>query len=252
MQPEASGIGRACALAFARYGTAKMVIADIDMEAAGAVAAECRQAAPSRSGFSADAVSIDVRQEDSVNSALALAARTLGRIDYCVNAAGVSTSSHTCVCACVRADPAHAHSRQIPSIVTPSAQWIADRARASPHVKIGVQLANEVAEASVAEFEQMLAVNVTGTFLVTRAASAQMKAQELVPAKRGSPERGMTRGCIVNLGSASAFMATPKMVQYTAAKHAALGVTRNAGTYVPSVPQECDSVIGERYILSCV
>lgn len=96
--------------------------------------------------------------------------------------------------------------------------------------QIGVQLANEVAEASVAEFERMYRVNVTGSFLVLRAASAHMKTQAPVPTKPGDPARGTTRGCIVSLGSASGFVATPNMVQYTAAKHAVLGLTRNAGT----------------------
>lgn len=56
-----------------------------------------------------------------------------------------------------------------------------------------------------------------------------MKIQEPVSIRPGSPERGTTRGSIVILGSASAFVATPSMVQYTTAKHALLGLTKNAG-----------------------
>lgn len=74
-------------------------------------------------------------------------------------------------------------------------------------------------------------VNVTGTFLVTRAMSAIMKSQEPIAVDLSSPGRGTTRGSIVNLGSASSFVATPKMIQYTAAKHAVLGITKNAGQY---------------------
>lgn len=75
----------------------------------------------------------------------------------------------------------------------------------------------------------MLDVNVTGTFLVTRAMSALMKSQEPQVVDKDCPARGTTRGVIVNLGSASSLVATPNMVQYTAAKHAVLGITKNAG-----------------------
>lgn len=78
----------------------------------------------------------------------------------------------------------------------------------------------------------MLQVNVTGTFLITRAVSAVMKSQEATITKPGSSERGFHRGSIVIIGSASAFVATPGMTQYTTAKHAVLGITKNAGKWV--------------------
>ena len=84
----------------------------------------------------------------------------------------------------------------------------------------------------MSEFEKMFKVNVTGTFLVTRALSAIMKTQDPVPVDEAVPARGISRGSIVNLGSASGFVATPGMVQYTAAKHAVNGVTRNAGKFL--------------------
>ncbi|KAK3356014.1 NAD(P)-binding protein [Neurospora tetraspora] len=176
----ASGIGKACALAFARYGARGIIVADLTLEAASAVAAECKSLAAHPS-FLAEAVAVDVTREESVHEAIAYAHQILGRIDYAVNSAGV-----------------------------------------------GVQLANEIAEASVSEFEKMFKVNVTGTFLVTRVLSAIMKTQDPVPVDEAVPARGVSRGSIVNLGSASGFVATPGMVQYTAAKHAVNGVTKNA------------------------
>jgi NAD(P)-dependent dehydrogenase (short-subunit alcohol dehydrogenase family) len=95
--------------------------------------------------------------------------------------------------------------------------------------KIGVKVASPIAEADTAEFHRMLQVNVTGTFLVTRVVSAAMKSQEARMVKPGSPERGVSRGSIVIIGSASAFVATAGMTQYTTAKHAVLGITKNAG-----------------------
>lgn len=95
--------------------------------------------------------------------------------------------------------------------------------------KVGVKVASEVAEADTAEFHRMMLVNVNGTFLVTRAVSAVMKSQEAKMIKPTSPERGVSRGSIVIIGSASAFVATAGMIQYTTAKHAVLGITKNAG-----------------------
>ena len=94
---------------------------------------------------------------------------------------------------------------------------------------MGVKTASETAETDIEEFKNMLEVNATGTFLVTRTMSAIMKSQESCPVDAFSPGRGSTRGSIVNLGSASSFVATPKMIQYTASKHAVIGITKNAG-----------------------
>ena len=89
--------------------------------------------------------------------------------------------------------------------------------------------ASETAEADIEEFNNMLKVNTTGTFITTRTMSAIMKTQESYPVDPQSPGRGTTRGSIVNLGSASSFVATPKMIQYTVSKHAVIGITKNAG-----------------------
>jgi NAD(P)-dependent dehydrogenase (short-subunit alcohol dehydrogenase family) len=75
----------------------------------------------------------------------------------------------------------------------------------------------------------MLNVNTTGTFLLTRLASAVMKTQEPRVSDPQSPGRGRTRGAIVNPGSASSFVAAPRMIQYTVSKHAVVGIIKNAG-----------------------
>lgn len=98
------------------------------------------------------------------------------------------------------------------------------------YFKVGVKVANEVAEADIDEFNNMFRVNVDGTFLVLRAMSAIMKSQEAILIDPTSPARGTVRGSIVVIGSASSLVATPKMIQYTAAKHAVLGLTKNAGS----------------------
>ncbi|KAI0200236.1 hypothetical protein F4808DRAFT_451050 [Astrocystis sublimbata] len=93
---------------------------------------------------------------------------------------------------------------------------------------IGVEKASEIATADVAEFSRFLNVNVMGTFLVTREASAVMKQQHPRPMESGDRMQEMERGVIVNMGSLASYVAQPGMVQYTASKHAVLGITRNA------------------------
>lgn len=100
-----------------------------------------------------------------------------------------------------------------------------------PSCQIGVQNASETAEADAAEFDRFLGVNVTGTFLVTREVSAIMKTQEPILVDAGSPRRGVSRGAIVNMGSLASFAPQPGMIQYTASKHAVLGLSKNAGEW---------------------
>ena len=82
------GIGKACAVAFAKEGCLGMVIADINLKAAQDVVASSTGAATAP-GFRAEAFFVDVTKEDSVRNAVARMAELFPRIDYCVNSAGV-------------------------------------------------------------------------------------------------------------------------------------------------------------------
>jgi NAD(P)-dependent dehydrogenase (short-subunit alcohol dehydrogenase family) len=68
-------------------------------------------------------------------------------------------------------------------------------------------------EASVADWQRMLSVNIMGTALMSRFASEYMK-------RFGG-------GAIVNLGSISSFIAQPSFVTYSSTKAAILQMTRN-------------------------
>ncbi|KAL3484071.1 hypothetical protein BJX62DRAFT_244311 [Aspergillus germanicus] len=85
----ASGIGMACALMLAKDGAAGIMIADLDLAAARAVAAKCQQVATNPT-FRAEATHVDVTDEGSVKAAAASMASILGRIDYCVHCAGIA------------------------------------------------------------------------------------------------------------------------------------------------------------------
>lgn len=89
-----SGIGKECALAFAKEGSKGIMVADIQLAAAQEVAEMCRAAAAAASkGASscrAEAVFVDVTSEESVRAMMERALQAFGRIDYCINSAGVS------------------------------------------------------------------------------------------------------------------------------------------------------------------
>ncbi|MBO0854855.1 MAG: SDR family oxidoreductase [Nocardia sp.] len=69
------------------------------------------------------------------------------------------------------------------------------------------------AQTSVATWERTVAVNLTGTFLMTRAVLPQMLDQGI--------------GSIINTASAAAIRGGAAGVAYTAAKHGVVGLTRN-------------------------
>ena len=68
-------------------------------------------------------------------------------------------------------------------------------------------------EASVADWQRMLSVNIMGTALMSRFASEYMKQ--------------FGGGAIVNLGSISSFVAQPSFITYSSTKGAILQMTRN-------------------------
>lgn len=103
-------------------------------------------------------------------------------------------------------------------------------ADARDDLQIGVQKGADIAEWSLEGFQRFMDVNATGMFLVAREATKAMRAQELRPSSATrAPSRGDTRGAIVNLASAASLIASPGVLPYTTSKHAAIGLTKNAG-----------------------
>ncbi|MDB5881322.1 MAG: 3-hydroxybutyrate dehydrogenase [Ramlibacter sp.] len=79
----ASGIGKEIAITFAREG-AKIVIADLNKEAADATATELKAG-----GAQAIGVAVDVTSEDQVNAAVGQAVAAFGGIDILISNAGI-------------------------------------------------------------------------------------------------------------------------------------------------------------------
>ncbi|OBT53328.1 hypothetical protein VE04_05473 [Pseudogymnoascus sp. 24MN13] len=90
-----SGIGRATALAFAKYGITRLSLADHDSSSLSATSKLIKGAHPSIQILEH---SLDVANEAKVQAAIAKTATEFGRIDVAVNIAGISHSGLTHDC----------------------------------------------------------------------------------------------------------------------------------------------------------
>jgi 3-hydroxybutyrate dehydrogenase len=151
------GIGRSCALAFAKEGAQIVVAARTESEIE-KVAAEIREM-----GRRALAVILDVREPESIERAFKRAASEIGTVDILINNAGI--------------------------------------ARSEPLVKCSEELWQEVID-----------VNLNGTFRCTKAA---------LP---GMLQKGWGR--IINIASVAGKAGAPYISAYTASKHGVLGFTK--------------------------
>ncbi|CAH0051605.1 unnamed protein product [Clonostachys solani] len=86
---QASGIGRATALAYARYGALGLVVADVDEPGAQEAAKEAKQQA-TNPDFTVYALCVDVRDFQSVEKVFAFAVDKFKRVDYSVNSVGIA------------------------------------------------------------------------------------------------------------------------------------------------------------------
>ncbi len=159
----AQGIGRSFCLGMADEG-AKLVISDINLEAAMATAREIQT-----KGADVLALKTDVSSpEDTLDMARKTVER-FGRIDILVNNAAVFA-----------------------------------------RVKVTVAPFYEI---SLDEWDRVMAVNLKGPFLCSRAVFPYMKDQN--------------RGKIINISSTTFFKGTPVMVHYVASKGGIVGLTRS-------------------------
>ncbi|KAI1769736.1 hypothetical protein F4818DRAFT_315515 [Hypoxylon cercidicola] len=87
-----SGIGKACCLLFAEQGVRGLLVADLNLETAKQTVAEANTVA-TNSAFRAEAIQMDVSVEESVKHGVEHMVKSFGRIDYCVNSAGIPPRS---------------------------------------------------------------------------------------------------------------------------------------------------------------
>ncbi|SPO01939.1 probable dehydrogenases with different specificities (related to short-chain alcohol dehydrogenases) [Cephalotrichum gorgonifer] len=181
----ASGIGKACALAFARDGAAGIALLDLDLAALSAVKVEIESAVPEQQNedggkeFQIEIYAVDVRNEEKVNAAVNAAAAKFGRLDYVVNAAGIA-----------------------------------------------IKHQGGAAFAETSDWQRILDINLTGTFLVLKAAAKIMLKQD--PILSSIDGRPLQRGSIVNFSSIQGVVGIELSTAYTASKHGVMGLTRSA------------------------
>lgn len=84
----------------------------------------------------------------------------------------------------------------------------------------GIAHSSPVETLALSDFQRVMGVHVTGTFLCSKAAIAMMYAQE--------------QGCIINTASQLAYIGAPAFSHYTAAKGAILSFTRSLALEVGS------------------
>ncbi|ETN40508.1 uncharacterized protein HMPREF1541_04785 [Cyphellophora europaea CBS 101466] len=86
--------------------------------------------------------------------------------------------------------------------------------------------AGGAAHATLPDWQRVLDVNLTGTFLVLRTAAQIMLTQ--APLRSSIDGRELQRGVIVNFSSILGAVGVPLSTAYTASKHGVLGLTRTA------------------------
>ncbi|CAO2647220.1 Nn.00g081420.m01.CDS01 [Neocucurbitaria sp. VM-36] len=90
----ASGIGKACALAFAKEGCAGLALLDLNADALSSVRDEIQsiitKATDGKSTCRIETFPTDVTNEEQVTLNVQAVAKAFGRIDYVVNAAGIA------------------------------------------------------------------------------------------------------------------------------------------------------------------
>ncbi|KAL2829362.1 NAD(P)-binding protein [Aspergillus pseudoustus] len=87
----ASGIGRACALGFAREGAAGLALFDLNLDGLSSLKGEIETLLTDKSSHcQIELRSINIADEVQVNATVSEITQTFGRLDYVVNAAGIA------------------------------------------------------------------------------------------------------------------------------------------------------------------
>jgi 3-oxoacyl-[acyl-carrier protein] reductase len=186
----ASGIGAAIVERFAREG-ATVVVNDLDLDRARAVADACSADGPAAHAFAADVADVD-----AVRAMFDDVRERYGRLDVLVNNAGIGAGS----------------AEELAYVNETTEALVADMTAGRPPSVVFDFTRNVTDDA----FRRMIGVHLGGCFYCTRAALGLMMPQ-------GS-------GSIVNVSSAAALAGQPVFTHYSAAKAGILGFTRAVAT----------------------
>jgi 3-oxoacyl-[acyl-carrier protein] reductase len=181
-----SGIGRAIALRFASEG-ARVIVNDVNRETAAATV-EAMGAARERG----HAIEADVSDSTAVRGMFAEVAQRFGGLDILVNNAGIGETGN-------RSDEVNRKGQA-------QLQELMMGGKIQSHWDITATLSDE-------EWQQMIAVHLSGTFFCTREALKMMSSKN--------------RGSIINISSVAGLHGIPIAAHYGAAKAGILGFTRS-------------------------
>ena len=170
-----SGMGAVIAERFAKAEVAGLTIADVNVEAAGAVAADLS----SRYGCKAIAVATDVSNQDQVEAMVAQTAEEFGRIDILVNNAGIC----------------------------PLATW---------------------EETTLDDWNRIMAVNLGGPFLCTKAVAPHMQKRKYGRLIYISSLAGFVGSLVANVGYGVSKLGVIPLMKSVAKMYAADGIHANA------------------------
>lgn len=150
---------------------------------------------------------MNVQDDKSVKDMVDFVVKEYGRLDYAVNAAGVSTDC-----------PLKAlYIHTLLMIVTFSA------------LKVDNGIHAPIAEVDIENYDRIMNINARGNLICVRAQVAAMQKQEPKTWTSRNGTRDIGRGVIINLASANSFVGLPGKGCYTISKHAFMAVTKMAG-----------------------
>ncbi|KAK7932316.1 hypothetical protein PG985_003028 [Apiospora marii] len=202
----AGGIGREVALTFAEAGLKGALVADVDEKGATQVS-EQSKALASNPFYQCLSTRVDVTDVASVDAMVKLAVDQFGRIDYCINAFGVSVSS--------------------PALLTPFPTN--GYVLTLDNNQVDVQSYVPFDQTDPTEYDRVLGINAKGMYLVIRAVAKVMQSQDPSIVNLGRHgSRDVGRGAIVNVSSMMAHVAVNAKLPYTTSKHAITGITKAA------------------------
>ncbi|CAF9913847.1 MAG: hypothetical protein ALECFALPRED_009120 [Alectoria fallacina] len=94
--------------------------------------------------------------------------------------------------------------------------------------RVSAKAKGEIAEQTTADLDDVMNVNYKDMYYCVRAEINAMKEQEPRTVSPRDPNRGVTRGTIVNLGSLAPYAAVPGNSAHGTSKHAVLGLSKYA------------------------
>lgn len=219
----------------AEAGATAVVFADMNEEWARESSQESIKYATNKD-YQISVIVMNVQDAESVEAMVRSVIKWYGRLDYCVNAAGVSKlPSRYPIEFEDSSTPSEIHKYTIntPRLLSLiSSRFIIREIKyTDPIVQIDNGTHAPLADTDIENFDRVMSINTRGNLLCVRAQAAAMRKQSPKTWTSRNGTRDIGRGVIINIGSANSFAGLPGKGAYTISKHASMGITKMAGMY---------------------